>query len=238
MNTVDKIVMKKIGTIKPYEKNPRDNAKTVDLLVNIIPKVGFNVPILVDINNVIVKGHARYLAAKKLGLDEVPCVVTYADEETIKLDRIADNKISEFSEWVNDELLHELEALNIDFDFGQLDLPNVNTFDVPEFKDIDKPFAPIVSQQEDSGDLMNRNDYKNDYMMPQSDNDAVERYRKFLEQQEKENSTEMHMTSQRALDSAKEAQRNIGTKHQRYAKVECDECGYTFYVSENYLRSF
>lgn len=238
MNAVDKIVMKNINEIKPYEKNPRRNDKTVELLVKVIPKVGFNVPILVDKNGVIVKGHARYLAAKKLGLDKVSCVVTYADEEAIKLDRIADNKISEFSEWVNDELLHELEALNTDFDFEQLGLPNVKTFDAPEFEDIDKPFAPTVSQQEDSNGLMNQSDYSADYSVSQSDSDAVERYRKFLEQQEKENSTEVHMTSQRALDSAKEAQRNIGTKHQRYAKVECDECGYTFYVSENYLRSF
>lgn len=238
MNTVDKIVMKKLSEIKPYEKNPRKNDKTVELLTTIIPKVGFNVPILVDKKGVIVKGHARYLAAKKLGLNKVPCVITYADEETIKLDRIADNKISEFSEWVNDELLHELEALNTDFDFEQLGLPNTKTFDVPEFKEIGQPFAPVISQQEDSNGLMNQSDYSNTYNTSQNDADAVERYRQFLEQQEKENSTEVHMTSQQALDSAKEAQRNIGTKHQRYAKVVCDDCGYSFYVSENFLRSF
>lgn len=59
----------------------------------------------------------RYAAAIRLGMEEIPCVVTDADEETIKLDRLADNRISEFSEWINDELLHEIDMLNLDFDF-------------------------------------------------------------------------------------------------------------------------
>ena len=117
MEIVKQIVMKKISEVKPYVRNPRKNDKTVNLLVEIIPKVGFNVPLVIDRNGVIVKGHARYAAAIRLGMEEVPCVVTDADEETIKLDRLADNRISEFSEWVNDELLHELDMLNLDFDF-------------------------------------------------------------------------------------------------------------------------
>ena len=117
MEIVKRIVMKKISEVKPYVRNPRKNDKTVNLLVEIIPKVGFNVPLVIDRNGIIVKGHARYAAAIRLGMEEVPCVVTDADEETIKLDRLADNRISEFSEWINDELLHEIDMLNLDFDF-------------------------------------------------------------------------------------------------------------------------
>ena len=109
MEIVKRIVMKKISEVKPYVRNPRKNDKTVNLLVEIIPKVGFNVPLVIDRNGIIVKGHARYAAAIRLGMEEVPCVVTDADEETIKLDRLADNRISEFSEWINDELLHEID---------------------------------------------------------------------------------------------------------------------------------
>ena len=99
MEIVKRIVMKKISEVKPYVRNPRKNDKTVNLLVEIIPKVGFNVPLVIDRNGIIVKGHARYAAAIRLGMEEIPCVVTDADEETIKLDRLADNRISEFSEW-------------------------------------------------------------------------------------------------------------------------------------------
>ena len=105
MEIVNQIVMKKISEVKPYVRNPRKNDKTVNLLVEIIPKVGFNVPLVIDRNGIIVKGHARYAAAIRLGMEEIPCVVTDADEETIKLDRLADNRIS------------EIDMLNLDFDF-------------------------------------------------------------------------------------------------------------------------
>ena len=116
MEVVNKIIMKKISEVRPYVRNPRKNDKTVDLLVEVIPKVGFNVPLVIDKAGVIVKGHARYAAAIRLGMTELPCVVTDADEETIRLDRLTDNKISEFSEWIDEEMMHELDTLNLDFD--------------------------------------------------------------------------------------------------------------------------
>ena len=76
MEIVNQIVMKKISEVKPYVRNPRKNDKTVNLLVEIIPKVGFNVPLVIDRNGIIVKGHARYSAAIRLGMEEIPCVVT------------------------------------------------------------------------------------------------------------------------------------------------------------------
>ena len=108
--------------IKPYHRNARHNDETVNKLVEIIPKVGFNQPIIIDKNNVIVKGHSRWKAAVRLGMEKVPCIISENDDETNKLDRLADNKIQEFSKW-NDELLAtELASLNIDdidmSDFG------------------------------------------------------------------------------------------------------------------------
>lgn len=125
METVSKIIMMPVEEVKPYEKNPRKNSKTVELLTKIIPQVGFNVPLVLDKDNVIVKGHARYQAALALGMQTVPCVISEADPEAIKADRIADNKVFEFSNWVNEELLHEVDMLDLDFDFDAFGLPKL-----------------------------------------------------------------------------------------------------------------
>lgn len=119
-----KIEYKKIDDIIPYENNPRKNDEAVDYVANSIKEFGFKVPIIVDKENVIVTGHTRYKASKKLGLEEVP--VIYADdltEEQIKAFRIADNKVAEFSTWDLDKLELELEDINFDMsEFGIEDL--------------------------------------------------------------------------------------------------------------------
>lgn len=129
----------KLKDIKPYGKNPRKNDQSVDKVANSIKEFGFKVPIVIDKNNVIVCGHTRYKAAKKLGLSVVPCVV--ADdltEEQIKAYRLADNKVGEDSLWDMDLLGSELEdILNIDMeDFG-FSLPEAETEVVED--DYDKP---------------------------------------------------------------------------------------------------
>lgn len=129
--TEDKIVMMPINKIRPYVRNPRKNDKTVELLCKLIPKVGFNVPLVIDKNGVIVKGHARFTAAIRLGMKELPCIVSHASEEAIKADRITDNKISEFSEWVNDEVQEEIESINLDFDFSDLGFISRPVEDMP-----------------------------------------------------------------------------------------------------------
>ena len=133
------IVMRKINTVRPYVRNPRRNDKTVELLCKLIPKVGFNVPLVIDEKGIIVKGHARFSAAIRLGMEEVPCIITHADEEAIKADRITDNKISEFSEWVNEELISEINDL--DFDLSELGLPKIDLSSVPTSSDIEEQIA-------------------------------------------------------------------------------------------------
>ena len=119
------IVEKQISEIKPYEKNPRRNEKAIDLVANSIKEFGFKQPIVIDDNNVIVCGHTRFQASKKLGLKEVPCVVADdLSDEQIKAYRLADNKVAEASEWDFDLLSDELdEIIGIDMeDFGFLDV--------------------------------------------------------------------------------------------------------------------
>lgn len=115
------IIEKNLKDIKPYEKNPRKNDSAVDSVANSIKEFGFKVPVVIDKDNVIVCGHTRYKAAKKIGLKAVPCVV--ADDltdEQIKAYRLADNKVSELAEWDIDLLGEELDDIfNIDMsDFG------------------------------------------------------------------------------------------------------------------------
>ena len=110
------IVLKKISDIRPYEKNPRKNDEAVKYVAESISQFGFKVPIVIDSNGVIVAGHTRYKAAKKLNLKEVPCIV--ADdltEEQVKAFRLADNKVAEKAEWDFELLADELDNL-FDFD--------------------------------------------------------------------------------------------------------------------------
>ena len=111
-----KIINKQLTEIMPYEKNPRNNVDAVDKVAASISEFGFKQPIVIDAAGVIVVGHTRYLAAKKLGYEEVPCVI--ADDLSpyqIKAYRLADNKVAEFSDWDFTLLNQELDEL-LDFD--------------------------------------------------------------------------------------------------------------------------
>ena len=109
----------KLKDIIPYEKNPRKNDEAVKYVAESIKQFGFKVPIVIDKDNVIVAGHTRYKASKKLGLESVPCVVADdLNEEQIKAFRLADNKVSEKAEWDFDLLTEELDGiLDIDMSF-------------------------------------------------------------------------------------------------------------------------
>lgn len=115
------IIEKSITDISPYENNPRYNDEAVEAVAQSIKEFGFKVPIVIDKNNTIVTGHTRLKAAKRLGLESVPCIL--ADdltEDQIKAYRLADNKVGEFSTWNYIALDKELEGItDIDMtDFG------------------------------------------------------------------------------------------------------------------------
>lgn len=113
------IVMIPVSDITPYWNNPRKNEKVVRALIKAIPIVGFNVPILVDKDKVIIKGHSRFNAAKELGLTEVPCIISDASDKQNKTDRVYDNAISELAEWDLDKL--SLEVRDLDFNIQEID---------------------------------------------------------------------------------------------------------------------
>lgn len=122
-----KIINMPIGSLVPYANNPRKNADAVDSVAASIKEFGFKVPIVIDKNKVIVAGHTRLYAAKKLGMSEIPCIV--ADDLTdaqIKAFRLADNKLAELSEWDMEKLFVELNGIDVDmtqFGFDALEDP-------------------------------------------------------------------------------------------------------------------
>lgn len=111
----------KIDEIKPYENNPRNNDAAVEAVANSIKEFGWQQPIVVDKDMVIIAGHTRYLAAKKLGCDTVPVVVaSNLNDEQVRAYRLADNKTGELADWNTKLLDDELQSiLDIDMtDFG------------------------------------------------------------------------------------------------------------------------
>ncbi|MDC2827670.1 DNA modification methylase [Limosilactobacillus mucosae] len=116
-----------IGDVKPYENNPRNNDGAVEATANSIKEFGWQQPIVVDKDMVIIAGHTRLKAAKQLGLKRVPIVVADLSEEQAKAYRLADNKTGELADWdmglLDDELA---EIADIDMsDFGfDLDIPD------------------------------------------------------------------------------------------------------------------
>lgn len=104
----------------PYGKNAKKHpAEQVRLIANSIREFGFRQPIVVDQNNVVVIGHGRLLAAKRLKLREVPVErITDLSEDQIKALRLADNSVAE-SDWNMDLLAQEIAEIDMDMsDFG------------------------------------------------------------------------------------------------------------------------
>lgn len=121
-----------LNDIKPYENNARFNDEAVEQVANSIREFGFQQPIVVDKDNVIIAGHTRYKAAIEIGMKTVPTIV--ADdltEEQVKAYRLADNKTGEMAEWDFDKLFQELDDidLNTEIDMGDFGFDNTELED-------------------------------------------------------------------------------------------------------------
>ena len=121
-----KIEMRDIGDVHPYEQNPRLNDAAVDAVMRSLREFGFRQPIVVDADDVIIVGHTRWKAAKKLGLAQVPVhVATDLTPEQIRAYRIADNQTATIADWDLQLLPTELASLqDADFDLGLLGFSN------------------------------------------------------------------------------------------------------------------
>lgn len=112
------VVMRSVDKIKPYSGNQkRHDDKDVIVLARLIARFGFRQPIVVDANGVIIVGHARYAAAKKLNLSKVPVeVASDLSEREAAEYRLADNKSNELSSWDYSRVMAEIESLKLSQD--------------------------------------------------------------------------------------------------------------------------
>lgn len=142
-----------IKSIRPYEKNPRRNDEAVDAVAASIREFGWQQPIVVDKDGVIIAGHTRYKAAKKLKCDTVPVVV--ADdltEDQVKAYRLADNKTGELAEWDTALLGEELAEL-ADFDMSQFGFDTILQEEAREAEEDDYEVNPPEEPKAKLGDI-------------------------------------------------------------------------------------
>jgi hypothetical protein len=114
------IEMRPIGSVRPYDNNPRINDAAVAAVAASIKEFGFRQPLVVDEEGVIVVGHTRYKAALLLGMTEVPVHVARGlSPAQLKAYRLADNQTARLAEWDYDKLPLELAELqSMDFDLN------------------------------------------------------------------------------------------------------------------------
>ena len=91
----------------PYINNPRKNLN-IDKVASSIKEFGFQQPIVVDKEFVIIVGHTRFEAAKKLGIEKVPVQIADLSELQAKAYRIADNRLNQDANWDSDLLNYEI----------------------------------------------------------------------------------------------------------------------------------
>ena len=122
-----------IERLVEYARNPRKNDHAVDRVTAAIKEFGFRVPIVAKSDGLIVDGHLRLKAAKKLGLETVPVIL--ADDLTdaqIKAFRLSVNRMAELAEWDTELLRLELDDLaELDFDLGLLGFDNLEELMAP-----------------------------------------------------------------------------------------------------------
>lgn len=142
----ENIVLLPLTKIKPYKKNAKKHPKEqVERIANSIKRFGFTIPILVDGNNIVIAGHGRCLAAKMLGIKEVPCLVkeTWTEEE-VKAYRLIDNKVNE-SEWDRERTNEELDELYGLFDMSEFGF-NIGIEDIDNIEEGERQISPELGE--------------------------------------------------------------------------------------------
>jgi DNA modification methylase len=148
-----KIEIADINSIQPYINNPRKlKDSAIDKVAMSIKEYGFRQPIVVDANRIIVVGHTRYRASKKLGLKEVP--ITIAEnltQEQINAYRIADNRTNEEAEWDLELLkteIKELELADFNLDLTGFDEDQLNNMLFEEKQGLtDEDEIPVAPEE-------------------------------------------------------------------------------------------
>jgi ParB-like chromosome segregation protein Spo0J len=147
-----------IESLIPYANNPRNNEEAIEKVARSIDEFGWQQPIVVDENMVVIVGHTRLLAAKSLGLNEVPIhVADKLTDEQARAYRLADNRTNEYASWNMNLVgieLRELDDLGMDIEltgFSNIELASLL---------IDPEFIDESDSPEDFKEINDETDHK------------------------------------------------------------------------------
>jgi len=145
-----------LSEIIPYFKNAKEHPqKQIKKVAASIQEFGFNQPIVIDKEKVIIVGHGRYLAAQFLGLPKVPTLTIDLTEERAKSYRLADNKLNE-SDWTMEIVIEELKSLSLQM----LDLTGFDANLILETKEDDPDLSAIGVPRSVLGDIYQLGEHK------------------------------------------------------------------------------
>lgn len=232
-----------IDKIRPYWRNPRKDKGAVEAVKESIRKYGYNQPIVVDKDYVIIAGHTRYKALRQLGYKEIIVIVAdNLDEDKAKQYRIADNKTAEFSDWDDDLLGFELREI--------FDIENMKAFfddeelnDLLDLGDADFDFDEQEKEREIEAEVRAQ-------IMPTvtSDNVDEEEVEKIVEEKVRERIEEakeqaiqeaIERENERIEKKAEEMHNRFAETSQKrqddYIKVVCPHCNETLILSKTEL---
>lgn len=118
----EEIVYKKVSELKNNPRNPRKNDDAVGSVAKSIEKYGFRNPLIIDENNIVWCGNTRLKASKKLGLEEVPCIIVsdLTEQQMTEL-ALLDNKTNEIAEWdfeMLGDILQDVDLGDFELDWG------------------------------------------------------------------------------------------------------------------------
>ena len=140
-----------VQSLRPYERNARTHSDAqIDAIAESIRQFGFNSPILIDDDNGVIAGHARLAAARKLGLDTVPCVrLSHLNDAQRRAYILADNRLAEMAVWDVPLLSLEVGELTLeDVDLSFLDLDALLPIENEDFSVEDGDDAPITKTRQ------------------------------------------------------------------------------------------
>lgn len=164
MAKTTKMVEVAVSSLKPYDRNAKKHGEEqIEKLKASIQEFGFLAPCLIDKKNNIIAGHGRVEAAKRLGMEKVPCV--YIDGLTEAQRRayiLADNKLAEMAEWDMDLVNRELKDL--DEEGFDVSLTGFDWDGVSEIEAIEDDYEPSEASRNDppktqKGDIFHLGDH-------------------------------------------------------------------------------
>ena len=212
-----------IDKVIPYWQNPRNNEKTVERLCVSIKEYGFNVPLVVNKDMILITGHARLKAAKKLGLKTVPCNVVDLTDEQAKKYRIADNKIQELTDWKEEELFKELREIGdkmelLDMGFSLDDIDEIVGDLEESVEEVTSTVEPVGFEETQTGEPIPTAE------MPTATIEATN----YEDEEEKKKLEEL--LKKRELELSGRFVKESYEQHSKDNLIRCPHCGESFLV--------